>query len=148
MKTTLNLKGIQLGNLKIGDITLEQEYSATEAINLVFAGKKFVKELIKDLPEMLLDLEGAYETFQEIDERQSANEPSMEEILANLRAERDAEYAREAEKKAKASEKLVADRPMPKVKVNVIGPKGMDMPDEVKGIISHIINDIENGRIR
>lgn len=162
MKTTLNLKGIQLGDLRIGDIVLEQEYSASEATNLMFGAKRFVKELIKDLPEMLLDLEGAFETFQEIDERQESkvehkfdglarhmhSEMSMEDILANLRAQRDAEYARERQAKEQASN----DRPMPRVKVKVTGPQGeMDMEDvpaEIKSVIGDIIGKIERGEMR
>lgn len=91
MKTRLNVKGIQIGELKIGDIVLEQEYTVAEAVNMMNAGKQFVKELVKDLPEMLLDLEGAYETMQEIDERQSESNETLcespEEFFTNFNPE-------------------------------------------------------------
>ena len=68
MKTTFKLGSIEIQGVKINDIEVTQEYTAQEAINLTFAGKSFVKSLIKDLPEMLEDLEVAFNKCNEIDE--------------------------------------------------------------------------------
>lgn len=68
MKTTLKLGSIEIQGVKINDIEVTQEYTAQEAINLTFAGKSFVKSLIKDLPEMLEDLEVAFNKCNETDE--------------------------------------------------------------------------------
>ena len=64
MKTTFKLGSIEIQGVKINDIEVTQEYTAQEAINLTFAGKSFVKSLIKDLPEMLEDLEVAFNVMK------------------------------------------------------------------------------------
>jgi hypothetical protein len=72
MKTIFKLGSIEVQGVKINDIEVTQEYTAKEAIDLVFAGKSFVKSLIKELPEMLEDLEVVSNKFNgtdEIDER-------------------------------------------------------------------------------
>ena len=69
MKTKINLGNIEFNGIKLSNISLEQEYSAKEAVELAFAGKSFVKSLIKDLPEMILDLDKAFETFNEVDSK-------------------------------------------------------------------------------
>ena len=68
MKTIFKLGSIEVQGVKINDIEVTQEYTAKEAIDLVFAGKAFVKSLIKDLPEMLEDLEVVSNKFNGIDE--------------------------------------------------------------------------------
>ena len=69
MKTIFKLGSREVQGVKINDIEVTQEYTAKEAIDLVFAGKSFVKSLIKDLPEMLEDLEVVSNKFNGIDER-------------------------------------------------------------------------------
>lgn len=78
MKTTFKLGSIEIQGVKINDIEVTQEYTAKEAIDLVFAGKSFVKSLIKDLPEMLEDLEVAFNKFNEIDERVESKDMTKE----------------------------------------------------------------------
>ena len=69
MKTIFKLGSIEVQGVKINDIEVTQEYTAKVAFDLVFAGKSFVKSLIKDLPEMLEDLEVVSNKFNGIDER-------------------------------------------------------------------------------
>lgn len=175
MKNTVKLQGIQLGALKIGDIVLESEYSANEAIKMFFAGKDFVKELIKDLPEMLLDLEGAFDTFEEIEDRQmeKAIEIQKEKArelfgLLNSKANKE-ELLRHAEmlqkkfapkeectieeRLAELRAKRDAQHNIPKAKVKVMGPEGKemnidDLPEEVKAVIGDVIGRIERGEMR
>lgn len=78
MKTIFKLGSIEVQGVKINDIEVTQEYTAKEAIDLVFAGKSFVKSLIKDLPEMLEDLEVAFNKFNEIDERVESKDMTKE----------------------------------------------------------------------
>lgn len=78
MKTTFKLGSIEIQGVKINDIEVTQEYTAQEAINLTFAGKSFVKSLIKDLPEMLEDLEVAFNKFNEIDETDESKDMTKE----------------------------------------------------------------------
>lgn len=78
MKTIFKLGSIEVQGVKINDIEVTQEYTAKEAIDLVFAGKSFVKSLIKDLPEMLEDLEVVSNKFNEIDERVESRDMTKE----------------------------------------------------------------------
>ena len=67
MKTNLVLKNIEVAGVKIGEVSVTQEYSASEAINLMMGGKEFIKSFIKDIPEMATDLKKAYDTVQAIE---------------------------------------------------------------------------------
>ena len=78
MKTIFKLESIEVQGVKINDIEVTQEYTAKEAIDLVFAGKSFVKSLIKDLPEMLEDLEVVSNKFNGIDERVESKDMTKE----------------------------------------------------------------------
>ena len=78
MKTTFKLGSIEIQGVKINDIEVTQEYTAQEAINLTFAGKSFVKSLIKDLPEMLEDLEVVSNKFNGIDEIDESKDMTKE----------------------------------------------------------------------
>lgn len=81
MKTIFKLGSIEVQGVKINDIEVTQEYTAKEVIDLVFAGKSFVKSLIKDLPEMLEDLEVVSNKFNginEIDERVESKDMTKE----------------------------------------------------------------------
>lgn len=78
MKTIFKLGSIEVQGVKINDIEVTQEYTAKEAIDLVFAGKSFVKSLIKDLPEMLEDLEVVSNKFNGIDERVESRDMTKE----------------------------------------------------------------------
>ena len=78
MKTIFKLGSIEVQGVKINDIEVTQEYTAKEAIDLVFAGKSFVKELIKELPEILEDLEVVSNKFNGIDERVESKDMTKE----------------------------------------------------------------------
>lgn len=78
MKTTFKLGSIEVQGVKINDIEVTQEYTAQDAINLAFAGKSFVRGLIKELPEILENLEVAFNKFNEIDERVESKDMTRE----------------------------------------------------------------------
>ena len=69
MKSTIKIEKIEYAGFKLEGVELSQEYTAQDAINLTFAGKSFVRGLIKELPEILEDLEVAFNKFNEIDKR-------------------------------------------------------------------------------
>lgn len=69
MKTLLKLGNITVGNVSVSDITIEQEYTAKDVVELAFNGKNFVKELIKELPEAMDDLYVAFNKFNELDKK-------------------------------------------------------------------------------
>ncbi len=88
MKTIFKLGSIEVQGVKINDIEVTQEYTAKEAIDLVFAGKSFVKSLIKDLPEMLEDLEVAFNKFNEIDESKDMTK-ELEDFIKEINENED-----------------------------------------------------------
>lgn len=65
MKTNLVLKNIEIAGVKIGEVAVEQDYSVTEILKLANGGKNLVKELLKDLPEMLTDLKKSVDEDEE-----------------------------------------------------------------------------------
>lgn len=69
MKTLLKIGKITVGEVSVSDITIEQEYTAKDVVELAYNGKAFVKELIKELPEIMDDLYVAFNKFNEIDDK-------------------------------------------------------------------------------
>lgn len=78
MKSTIKIEKIEYAGFKLEGVELSQEYTAQDAINLTFAGKSFVRGLIKELPEILEDLEVAFNKFNEIDERVESKDMTKE----------------------------------------------------------------------
>lgn len=78
MKTTIKLGNIEFNGLKLENIEFTQEYNHIEAIQLMTAGKKFVQDLTKELPEMLDDLYLAFNKFNEIDAEVAMTETMSE----------------------------------------------------------------------
>ena len=92
MKTTIKLGNIEFNGIKLENIEFTQEYNHIEAIQLMTAGKKFVQDLTKELPEMLDDLYLAFNKFNEIDaevamtEKMSEREQEIASIEEELNA--------------------------------------------------------------
>lgn len=84
MKTKFTLKNIEVEAIKIGEITIEQEYSVSELISAVNGGKSFVKELLKELPEMISDAQKVVEAI-DIAERQERQESEVNNIIRRIR---------------------------------------------------------------
>ena len=88
MKTKFTLKNIEVEAIKIGEITIEQEYSVSELISAVNGGKSFVKELLKELPEMISDAQKVVEAIDiaEEQERQASKVNSIVRCIRNARS--------------------------------------------------------------
>ena len=84
MKTKFTLKNIEVEAIKIGEITIEQDYSVSELISAVNAGKSFVKELIKELPEMISDAQKVAEAI-DIAEEQEKQKSKVDCIVRHIR---------------------------------------------------------------
>ena len=84
MKTKFTLKNIEVEAIKIGEITIEQDYSVSELISAVNAGKSFVKELIKELPEMISDAQKVAEAI-DIAEEQERQKSKVDCIVRHIR---------------------------------------------------------------
>lgn len=94
MKTTFKLGSIEFNGVKIENIELTQEYSVSEAINMISFGKQFVSEIIDEAPMLFEKLEKAFNKFDEVQERQEEN--SMEKHVTMLLDTLDKEVIREA----------------------------------------------------
>lgn len=88
MKTKFTLKNIEVEAIKIGEITIEQEYSVSELISAVNGGKSFVKELLKELPEMISDAQKVVEAIDiaEEQERQASKVSNIVRCIRNARS--------------------------------------------------------------
>ena len=84
MKTSLLLKGIEVAGVKIGEVAVTHEYSASEAINLMMGGKEFIKSFIKDMPEMATDLKKAYDVVEAINNDVVAEDVIIDKYLNML----------------------------------------------------------------
>lgn len=84
MKTKFTLKNIEVEAIKIGEITIEQEYSVSELISAVNGGKSFVKELLKELPEMISDAQKIVEAI-DIAEEQERQKSKVNCIVRHIR---------------------------------------------------------------
>ena len=84
MKTKFTLKNIEVEAIKIGEITIEQDYSVSELVSAVNAGKSFVKELIKELPEMISDAQKVIEAI-DIAEEQERQKSKVDCIIRHIR---------------------------------------------------------------
>ena len=84
MKTKFTLKNIEVEAIKIGEITIEQDYSVSELISAINGGKSFVKELIKELPEMISDAQKVVEVI-DIAEEQERQKSKVDCIVRHIR---------------------------------------------------------------
>ena len=84
MKTKFTLKNIEVEDIKIGEITVEQDYSVSELISAVNGGKSFVKELLKELPEMISDAQKVAEAI-DIAEEQERQKSKVDCIVRHIR---------------------------------------------------------------
>lgn len=71
MKTNLVLKNIEIAGIKIGEVAVEQEYSVSEILKLANGSKSFVKELLKDLPEMLADFKKTIDYTESVEKKKN-----------------------------------------------------------------------------
>lgn len=74
MKTNLVLKNIEIAGIKIGEVAIEQNYSVSEILKLANGGKNFVKELLKDLPEMLADFKKSIDYIDSVEKEDEEEE--------------------------------------------------------------------------
>lgn len=87
MKSTFKLESIEIQGVKLNDMEFTQEYTATEAIQLIGYGKKFMQEVLEETPAMFESMEKAFNKFNEIDERinqkekQAITEPKLPKEL-------------------------------------------------------------------
>ena len=100
MKTKFTLKNIEVEAIKIGEITIEQDYSVSELVSAVNAGKSFVKELLKELPEMISDAQKVVEVI-DIAEEQERQKSKVDYIIHCIRNARSFETVEKVMDKAR-----------------------------------------------
>lgn len=105
MKTKFTLKNIEVEAIKIGEITIEQDYSVSELISAVNGGKSFVKELLKDLPEMISDAKKVAEAMDIVRE-QERQENKVNHMICHIRNARSFETVEKVMDKARTDADL------------------------------------------
>ena len=83
MKTNVVLKNIEIAGVKIGEVAIEQEYSVSEILKLANGGKNFVKELLKDLPEMLADFKKSMDYIDSVEKEEEYDKEKETLIIVN-----------------------------------------------------------------
>lgn len=81
MKTNLVLKNVEIAGIKIGEVAIEQDYSVSEILKLANGGKNFVKELLKDLPEMLVDCKKSMDYIDSVEDEEEEYDEKKETLI-------------------------------------------------------------------
>ena len=64
MKMNIVVKNVKMGNVTIGEISVNTEYSVSEAIKLANEGKNIAFEIISKSPEIINTLGEAEKTYE------------------------------------------------------------------------------------
>lgn len=64
MKMNVVLKNVKMGNVTVGEIAINSEYSVSEAVKAMTAGKDMVLEIISKSPEIMNALGEAEKTYE------------------------------------------------------------------------------------
>ena len=64
MKFNVSMKNVKVGTITIGEITVNTEYSVSEAVKLIAEGKDIVLEVISKSPEIMNALGEAEKTYE------------------------------------------------------------------------------------
>lgn len=139
MKSTFKLGAIEIQGLGVvNDIEITQEYSAGEVLHLMTQGKSFVQTLLKEIPEMMLDVEKAVDTFAEIDRR--AYESAVKEYEEDKQECQCGCNCNHEEESSEAS--MIKDL----LKQNKIEIKGVrELPVEIQAILHQVASNIARG---
>lgn len=86
MKSTFKLGSIEIQGVKLNNIEFTQEYTATEAISLMSFGKKFVRELIKEIPDMMDDVAKAQEKLDTLGKEFAPEQTEKPEMPEHIKA--------------------------------------------------------------
>ena len=136
MKTTFKVGALQIEGLGVvRDLEITQEYSAGEAIHMMVHGKKFVQGLLKELPEMMLDVEKAHNTYMEIDER------AVKSAIEKHQCKCEGHCAPEPEQQEEPKKESIIDK-LKAMGIAVVGQDAEeieDLPEEVQYILNQII---------
>lgn len=102
MKTKFTLKGLEIGEIKIGDVAVETEFSVKEAWGMKNLAKSTAEDILHNMPKYLEQIATAQKKFEELDaqiqdERAQATLPIT---LRIIKASYNVEMAECAVKKA------------------------------------------------
>ena len=64
MKMNIVIKNVKMGNVTIGEISVNTEYSVSEAVKAMTAGKDMVLDVISKSPEIINTLGEAEKTYE------------------------------------------------------------------------------------
>lgn len=111
MKSTFKIGNIEVQGVKLENVEFTQEYTASEAMELMNFGKRFVRNILRELPEIMEDLETAFNKVVEIEDRQETENPEETETKEE----------------------------MPPLMVNGKLVKFEDLPSDLRGMVIHMM---------
>ena len=85
MKFEVSMKNVKVGNITIGEVAVNTEYSVSEAIKLTNTGKDMVLEIISKSPEIMNALGEAEKTY----ERKQGDVESIRHLNSVFRRDRE-----------------------------------------------------------
>lgn len=148
MKNTFKLGALELKGLGVvKNIEITQEYTAGDAMHLMTHGKKFVQSLLKELPEMMLDVEKALDTYTEIDRR--AYESAMRQYEEDKDKVDDCDRYPLCHNNGECSSCELSSENQKQAEpdlgsgIHVKIASGEEMPEHVKQVLSSILGKIE-----
>ena len=86
MKTKFTLKGLEIGDIKVGDIVVESEFFVKEAWGMKDLVKSTIEDVLHNMPKYLEQVATAYEKYEELsakleEERAEINLPTTLEVI-------------------------------------------------------------------
>ena len=85
MKMSIVVKSVKMGNVTIGEISVNTEYSVSEAVKAMTAGKDMVLDVISKSPEIINTLGEAEKVF----ERKQGDVESIRHLNSVFRRDRE-----------------------------------------------------------
>lgn len=150
MKSTFKLGAVELKGIGVvKDIEITQEYTAGDAMHLITHGKKFVQSLLKEMPEMMLDVEKAVNTFTEIDKR--AYNSAMKQYAEDKDMVDDCDRYPLCHNNGECSSCGLSSENQKQAKtdlgsgIHVKVASGEELPEHVKEILGSILGNITRG---
>lgn len=102
MKTKVTLKGLEIGNIKVGDIVVESEFFVKEAWGMKNLIKNTTEDLLHNMPKYLEQVATAYEKYEELSQNleEKRAESHLPMTLEVIRSSYNIEMAEDAVKRA------------------------------------------------
>lgn len=102
MKTKFTLKGLEIGDIKVGDIVVESEFFVKEAWGMKNLVKSTIEDVLHNMPKYLEQVATAYEKYEELSAKfeEERAETHLPTTLEAIRSSYNIEMAEDAVRRA------------------------------------------------